>query len=104
MNIIIKKSIDLTPAVETYLQRKFASLEQLVTAINKTNPAELTIEVGRTTYHHRKGNVFRAAAKLHLARVTLRAEEEAENIRIAIDAAKDTLREEIEKYKDKNLR
>jgi ribosome-associated translation inhibitor RaiA len=62
------------------------------------------IEVGRTTNHHRKGDVYRAAAKLHLARVTLRAEEEAENIRIAIDAAKDTLREEIEKYKDRNLR
>lgn len=104
MNIIIKKSIELTPALEAYLQKKFAALEKLVTAINKTNPAELVIEVGRTTNHHRKGDVYRTAAKLHLARVTLRAEEEAENIRIAIDAAKDTLREEIEKYKDRNLR
>ena len=104
MNVIIKKSIDLTPALETYLQKKFAALEKLVTAINKTNPAELTIEIGRTTNHHRKGDVYRAAAKLHLVKVTLRAEEEAENIRIAIDAAKDTLREEIEKYKDKNIR
>ena len=66
MNIIIKKNIDLTPALETYLQKKFAALEKLVTAINKTNPAELTIEVGRTTNHHRKGDVYRAAAKLHL--------------------------------------
>jgi ribosomal subunit interface protein len=104
MNIIIKKNINLTPALEDYLQKKFTTLEKLITDINKTNPAELTIEVGRTTNHHRKGDVYRAAAKLHLARITLRADEEAENIRIAIDAAKDTLREEIEKYKDRNLR
>lgn len=104
MNIIIKKSMDLTPALEAYLQKKFAALEMLVSAINKTNPAELTIEIGRTTNHHRKGDVYRTAAKLHLARVTLRAEAEAEDIRTALDAAKDTLREEIEKYKDKSLR
>ena len=36
MNIIIKKSIELTPALEAYLQKKFAALEKLVTAINKT--------------------------------------------------------------------
>lgn len=104
MNIIIKGSIEITPALEIYIQKKFAALEKLVNAINKTNLAELTLEIGRTTNHHRKGDVYRAAAKLHLAKVTLRAEEEAEDIRIAIDAVKDTLREEIEKNKDKNLR
>jgi ribosomal subunit interface protein len=103
MNIIIKKDIDVTPALEDYLQKKFATLEKFVVSLARTNPAELTIEIGRTTNRHRKGPVYRAAAKLHFAGVTLRAEEEAEDVRIAIDAAKDTLREEIEKYKDKNL-
>jgi putative sigma-54 modulation protein len=101
MDIIIKKNIDVTPALEDYLQKKFAQLEKFVTAIGGKNPTELTVEVERTTNHHRKGPIYRAAAKLHLGKVTLRAEKEAEDVRIAIDAAKDTLREEIEKYKDK---
>ncbi len=106
MNLIIKikKSIDSSPALETYLQKKFAQLEKFVVALAKTNPAELIIELERTTNHHRKGPVYRAVAKLHLAKITLRAEEEADDIYIAIDAAKDTLREEIEKYKNKNLK
>lgn len=104
MNIIIKKNIDVTPALEAYLQKKFATLEKFVVSLAGQNPAELTIEVGRTTNHHRKGDVYRAAAKLHFAGTTLRAEEEAEDIRIALDAAKDTLRREIETYKDRNLK
>ena len=104
MNIIIKKNIDVTPALETYLQKKFATLEKFVVSLAGQNPAELTIELGRTTNHHRKGDIYRAAAKLHFAGITLRAEEEAEDIRIALDATKDTLRREIEKYKDKNLK
>jgi putative sigma-54 modulation protein len=105
MNLIInKKNIDLTPALETYLQKKFSQLEKLVIALGGANPAELTIDIERTTNHHRKGLLYLASAKLHLAKITLRAEEEAEDIRTAIDAAKDTLREEIEKYKDRNLK
>jgi ribosomal subunit interface protein len=103
MNIIIKKEIDLTPALEAYLQKKFAQLEKFVVSLAKTNPAELMIEVKRTTNHHRKGPVYHAAAKLHFAGVTLRAEADSEDIRTAIDGAKDTLREEIEKYKDRKL-
>ncbi|MGB7958203.1 MAG: ribosome-associated translation inhibitor RaiA [Minisyncoccia bacterium] len=104
MNIIIKKNIDLTPALEDYLRKKFATLEKFVVALAGNNPAELTIEIERTTKHHRKGDVFRASAKLHFSGIVLRAEKDAEDIRVALDAAKDTLREEIERYKDKNLR
>ena len=72
-------------------------------AINKTNPAELTIEVGRTTNHHRKGNVYPSRRETSFGEGHAPRRRRSRNIRIAIDAAKDTLREEIEKYKDKNL-
>jgi ribosomal subunit interface protein len=104
MDIIIKKNIDLTPALEAYLQEKFAPLDKFVTAFNKTNPSELSLEIKRTTNRHRKGPVYRAVAKLRLPRIMLRAEETADDVRVAIDAAKDTLREEIEKYKGKMRR
>lgn len=104
MNIIIKKNIDLTSALEDYLRKKFATLEKFVISLAGKNPAELTVEVERTTNHHRKGDIYRAAAKLHFSGVVIRAEKDAGDIRVAIDAAKDTLREELEKYKDRNLK
>ncbi len=103
LTVKIKKGVDSSPALEAYLQKKFSQLEKLVVAIAKTNSAGLSVEIERTTNHHRKGPVYRAVAKLHLAKITLRAEEQADDMYIAIDAAKDTLREEIEKYKDKNI-
>lgn len=106
MNLIIniKKSIDSSPALETYLKKKFAQLEKFAVALAKTNPVELIVEIERTTNHHQKGPIYRTSAKIHLAKITLRAEEEADDIYTAIDAAKDTLREEIEKYKDRNTK
>lgn len=101
MDIIVKKNIDITPALETYLQKKFTSLEKFIAIFSKAGTAELSVEVERTTKHHRKGPVYRATARLRLPKITLRAEETADDIRVAIDAAKDTLREEIEKYKEK---
>jgi ribosomal subunit interface protein len=101
MDIIIKKNIDLTPALETYLQKKFTTLEKFITAFDKTGSAELSLEIQRITNHHRKGLIYSAMAKLRLPKAVLRAEETAEDVRTAIDAAKDTLREELEKYKDK---
>lgn len=103
MNIIIKTSIELTPALEAYLQKKFSQLEKFVASLTKTNPAELLIDIRRTTKHHKKGEVYRAVATLRSARIVLRAEAEAEDIRVALDAAKDVLKEEIEKAKDKKI-
>ncbi len=101
MNIIIKKSIDLTPALEAYLGEKFAQLEKFVVSLVKTNPAELIVEIKRTTNRHRKGDVYRVTASFYSGKILLRAEEKAADVRIALDAAKDTLREEIERYKDR---
>ena len=100
MNIIIKKNIDLTPALETYLQKKFTSLEKFVRHSIKRIPRNY-VEVERTTNHHRKGDVYRATAKTPPAENNAPRRGEADDIRVAIDAAKDTLREEIEKYKEK---
>jgi ribosomal subunit interface protein len=105
MNIIvIKKDINLTPALEDYLQKKFAQLEKFVDAIGGNNPAELTIEVEKTSNHHEKGFIYKTSAKVHVENITLRSDAEAEDIHAAIDGAKDILREEIEKYKDRSLK
>lgn len=95
--------LDLTPALRTYIEMRFAPLEKLIASFDAAGGAELRIEVSRTTRHHRHGEVFFAAANLRLPQATLRAESEAEDARAAVDAVKNTLAGEIRKYKTKFL-
>lgn len=99
MRITIKKTIDITPALETYIENKLAPLAKFVKHFEENGEAELWLELSRTTRHHRKGEVFFAAVDLKVPKKILRAEAYAENIRTAIDEAKDMLRLEIKKYK-----
>ncbi len=100
MNIITKTDIELTPSLASYLEKKFSQLDKFVVAVAKTNPSELKIEIKRTTKHHRKGDVYHVVAAFRAAKVSLRADAEADDVLAAIDAAKDTLRKEIENYKE----
>lgn len=99
MKITIKKTTDLTPSLETYIEEKLAPLGKFVKKFDDTGEAAIWLEISRTTQHHRKGEVFKAAADLRLPHKILRAEEYADDIRKAIDQAKDTLRQEIDKYR-----
>ena len=100
MNINIKKNLDLTPPLRVYIEEKLAPLAKFIKKFDETGEAELWLELSRTTRHHGKGGeVFLAAADLRLPKKILRAEEYADDIRKAIDQARDTLHMEIEKYK-----
>ncbi len=104
MNINIKKGIDLTPALETYIKKKLLPLVKFVKPFDETGEAAIWLEVSRTTKHHRKGEVYFAAVDLRLPKKIIRAEAYAEDVRKAIDEAKDTLRLEIKKYKTQFLK
>ncbi len=102
MNIIIgAKKIDLTKPLETYINQKFAPIAKFVKAFDAAGEAELRVEVSRTTQHHKKGEVFAAAADLRIPKRVIRAEESGPDIRTAIDRTRDTLKNEIEKHKTK---
>jgi len=58
------------------------------------------VEVGRLTRHHRRGRVYRAEVNLAAPRLNLRAVEEGEDLRAAIDAVRDKLQREIKKFKE----
>ncbi len=104
MKITIKKNLDMTPSLATYVEEKLGTIEKFVEHFDKGGMVELRLELSRTTQHHHKGGeVFSAVADLRLPGKILRAEEYAENVRKAIDRAKDTLKLEIEKYKTKMI-
>ncbi len=103
MKIKLTKSADLTASVESYVEKKLAPLAKFVKHFEKTGEAEVWIEIARTSKHHRKGEVFRAAVNLKLPKKMLRAETYEKDVRTAVDRARDMMRLEIEKYKTRFL-
>ena len=101
MKIDIKATnLDLTPALREYIEEKIGALTKFLKRWDPEGIVEAWVEVGRTTKHHYKGNVFRAEVDLRLPGKILRAEDENFDIRVAIDRVRDKLRREIEKYKE----
>jgi ribosomal subunit interface protein len=102
MQIDIKTTnLDLTPALKIYLEKKLNSLHRLLKKFEEKTEIYIRVELARTTYHHKKGNVFYAETNLSLPKSLLRAESSASNIRTAINLLIDKLKQEIKKYKDK---
>jgi ribosomal subunit interface protein len=101
MKINIKTTqLDITPSLKEYIEEKIGALDKLIERYDAEGGVEIWIEVGRTTKHHQKGDVFRAEADLRLPHKVLRAEDEDADIRVAIDRIRDKLKREIEKYKE----
>lgn len=92
--------MDLTPAIEQYASEKLFLLEKLTQG---HEPVRVVAEVGRTTAHHQKGQVFFAEFHLHMAGAEFHAREEREDLYEAIDVAKDELKRQIAEFKDRQI-
>ncbi|MFA6422161.1 MAG: ribosome-associated translation inhibitor RaiA [Candidatus Buchananbacteria bacterium] len=67
-----------------------------------SNIIEANVEVGITTFHHQKGNIYRAEANLVVPNATIRAEAEMDDITKSMNEVRDKLKVELVKYKEKN--
>jgi ribosomal subunit interface protein len=100
MKIIIKKTLDVTEPLETYIEEKLMPLAKFLKPFEQNGEIELHLEVSRTSAHHQKGDeVFMACGEISLPGKNLRAEATASDIRKAIDEMRNILHMEIEKYK-----
>ena len=100
MNINIKATnIDLTPSIREYAESKIGSISKFIERFEEEGEVKVEIEIGRTTRHHKKGDVFYAEAMVYLPKKTLRAESSGPDLRAGIDDVKDKLKAEIDKYK-----
>jgi len=102
MNINIKATnTELTPAIRDYVEKKVTSLEKFISKYGEN--AQVQVEVGKTTHHHNKGDVFRAEMNVSLAgnAYQFRAEAETIDLYAAIDMAKDELERELSRFKGK---
>ncbi len=94
--------IELTPALNVYIEKKLSPLAKFVKRFDETGEAEIWLEISRSM-HHKKGDVFEASADLRLPKKILRAETASPDARTAIDMIKNKLSVEIKKYKTQFL-
>ena len=88
-----------TDAISAYVEKKFLHLEKFVQDMRE--PRECAIELGMTTKHHRKGDLFRAEANLRLPTGLIRAERTAVTLYAAIDELKDELERTLTSLRDR---
>ena len=93
--------IQLTPAISDYASKKVEILSKLIDPSDESAMCDL--EVGKTTGHHKTGDVYRAEINLRVAGKQLRAVAEKENLYAAIDAMKDEISHELKSYKTKKF-
>lgn len=100
MNIHVKtKDVDLTPALQQWIDEKIGSLGDFVVRYEKKGEILCEVEVARTNKHHNKGEVFYAEVNMQLPDKMLRATVEHADIRTALDIVRDMLHRDLMKYK-----
>ncbi len=102
IHITIKATgTELTPAIREYVEEKIGSVEKLIDASDTTARAD--VEVGQTTHHHQKGEVFRTEINFFSKEANVRIVKMAEDLYASIDEAKDELLEEFRDQKAKKV-
>jgi len=103
MKINIKTlNLDLTPALSQFIEEKIGSLSKFLKNYDAESEVVINVEVGRSTMHHHSGDVFNAEINLDLPQKKLRSVAERNDARVAINEAKDIIKEEIKKYGQKS--
>ena len=88
--------MDLTPAIELYIQKKAKSLEKFCDESSK-----LEINVGKTSKHHKSGDVFEAEFRVRTKGNLSRVMASGQDLYAAIDIARDELLDTLSSKKDK---
>lgn len=94
MNINIKATgIELTPSISDYAHKKIGTLEKYLN--EKTKDAVFRVDIGKTTNHHKAGDIFRAEVNVSGGGLNLYAVEEAADLYAAIDLVEAELAREL---------
>lgn len=92
-------NLELTPALTEFIEQKIGGLDKFLKKFHPENVLA-RVDVGRSTRHHRHGNVYHVDVTLLLPGGTVRAADDDEDVRKAIDAVKEKLQREIKKFKE----
>lgn len=93
-------NLELTEAISDYLAKKLEHIEKFV---EKEIEALAKVEVGKTSNHHHKGDIFKAEINLSIGKKNFHAKAETSDLYAAIDQVKDEIVSEVTKSKRKSL-
>ena len=93
-------NIELTQAITDYLDKRFDTFDKFISADDESVLCD--IEVGKTTHHHKSGDIFRAEVNLHIPGKDFYASSKKEDLYSAIDEVKDEITRAIKSHKSKN--
>ncbi len=109
MRIIIKtKNIEPTEALNNFIEEKFYVLKKFINILKRENEigktlAEVFVELEKETKHHRKGQIFGAKVEVILPGRKLMAQAVGEDLNRTVVKAREELKREINKYKEKMI-
>lgn len=93
-------NIELTVSIEDYLQKRLNSLDRFLP--EREEDYRCAVEVGKSTNHHKSGDVFRAEVNLRMSGQEFYAVSEENDLYAAIDLVKDEIFHQITSRKTKN--
>ncbi len=98
MQIRIKETnLKLNTGLYSFLEKKVGSLKKLLPS---TPDLIIDIEVGLTTKHHQKGDIYKSEIQVQLGGKLFRSVSEKDNIRSAIIKSVEDLEKQLSKRKD----
>ena len=110
MKIITKaKNLELTAALQSYIDEKIGSLKKFIYVLKEDLPekgkslAEVFVEVEKETTHHTKGEIFSCQLELKLPGKNLVVKSSSDDLYKAIIVSKKELEQGIKKYKVKKV-
>ena len=100
MKINIKATnIELTPAITEYVEKKISSIAKF---FDHNPDAVAQVEVGKSTQHHKSGEIFRAEVHISGGELDLYAASEEIDLYAAIDLVKDEVVRSAKHTKGRN--
>jgi putative sigma-54 modulation protein len=95
-------NMEVTEAIRDYVLKKVTNLGKLLSKIEGNNKNVLVnFEVGKSTNHHKSGDVFHADCLIKINGEEFYASADEEDLYLAIDDVKESLFGEISKNKDR---
>ena len=94
-------NISLTPAISEYIEKRIGSLDKFY---KEEEDIVVNVEVGKTTEHHKSGDIFRAEIHLRSRGNEYYASAETEDLYAAIDQVKDKIVYELTSRRKRTIR
>lgn len=99
---LLSKNIELTDEIKDYALKRVTDLDKLLSRIqDEGGEVKALLDISRTTYHHRAGEIFHADCSIIIDGKNFYAENDSEDLYAAIDSVKEILFKEISKEKDR---